>query len=91
MLGTLVLLLAGCLPSVNPFFTENDLVFDPRLLGEWQTPKDQDDPPTEWQFERGEGKAYKLTVVEKKTKRTWSRSRFSPGTFCCGSHKWSRN
>jgi len=69
MLGTLVLLLAGCLPSVNPFFTENDLVFDPRLLGEWQTPKDQDDPPTEWQFERGEGKAYKLTVVEKKTKR----------------------
>lgn len=33
--GTL-LLLAGCIPSVHPFFTEQDIVRDPRLLGPWQ-------------------------------------------------------
>ncbi|MCU0782612.1 MAG: hypothetical protein MUF81_00915 [Verrucomicrobia bacterium] len=62
------LLLSGCIPSVNPFYTKEDIVFDPRLLGEWQT-KEPSDEPQLWKFEKGDDKAYKLTVTEKDSKR----------------------
>ena len=64
----MALLLIGCIPSVNSFYTEKDLTFEPRLLGEWQA-KNESDQPAEWQFERGEGKTYKLTVIQEKIKR----------------------
>ncbi len=67
LLGTLVLLVAGCLPSVYPYYTEKDIVSEPRLFGEWQTVNEKEQP-AEWKFEPGEGKACKLTVVEEKTK-----------------------
>ncbi len=62
------LLLSGCIPSLNPFYTDKDVVFDPRLLGEWQM-KESSDEPQLWKFERGDDKAYKLTVIEKDSKR----------------------
>ena len=62
------LLLSGCIPSVNPFYTDKDVVFDPRLLGEWQE-KESSDGPQLWKFEKGDDKAYKLTVTEKDSKR----------------------
>lgn len=62
------LCLSGCIPSVNPFYTEKDLVFDPRLLGTWQE-KDTQQPPEVWKFEKADDKAYKLTVTEKDGKR----------------------
>ncbi len=68
LLGTVGLLLAGCIPSANPFYTEKDLLFEPLLLGEWQSVNDSDQP-AQWQFEKGEGLTYKVTVTEEKTKK----------------------
>ena len=31
----LVVLMTGCVRSVNPIYTEGDLTFDPGLLGAW--------------------------------------------------------
>jgi hypothetical protein len=61
------LLLCSCIPSVNPFYTDRDVVSDGRLLGEWQEAGKADDPEI-WKFEASEGKAYKLTVRENQGK-----------------------
>jgi hypothetical protein len=57
------LLLSSCIPSVNPFYTERDVVWDARLTGEWQEADKAEDPEI-WKFEKSEGKTYKLTVQE---------------------------
>jgi len=61
------LLLCSCIPSVNPFFTEKDVGFDARLLGEWLGKEKSDEPGT-WRFETTETNVYKLTVSEGKGK-----------------------
>src|SRR5688572_26111122 len=66
-LAAVAWLLSGCIPSVHPFYTDKDVVFDARLLGEWQSKDDSDDPEL-WKFEQGEDKSYKITVTEKKDK-----------------------
>jgi hypothetical protein len=58
-------LLCSCIPSVNPFYTDQDVVFDTRLLGEWQE-KDKSDNPDVWKFDGTTNKMYKLTITEKK-------------------------
>jgi hypothetical protein len=66
--GSVALLVVGCIPSINPFYNDKDLVFAPELVGEWQA-KNESDQPAQWQFERLEDKAYKLTVTQEKTKK----------------------
>jgi hypothetical protein len=61
-------LLCSCIPSVNPFYTDQDVVFDARLLGEWQE-KDKSDNPDVWKFESATNRTYKLTVTEKEGKQ----------------------
>ena len=61
-------LFCSCIPSVNPFYTDKDVVFDARLLGEWQD-KDKKDNPEVWKFEKSGDQAYLLTVTEKKDKQ----------------------
>ena len=65
--ATVVLLLAACIPSINPFYTEKDVVFEKKLLGEWQE-NDKADESQIWKFEEGKDKAYKLTITEKEGK-----------------------
>jgi hypothetical protein len=65
--AAVALLLAACIPSINPFYNEKDVVFEKKLLGEWQE-KDNADEPQIWNFEEGKDKAYKLTVTEKEGK-----------------------
>lgn len=60
-------LLCSCIPSVNPFYTAKDVVFDPRLLGAWQE-KDKADNPDVWKFESTTNNMYRLTVTEKEGK-----------------------
>jgi len=60
-------LLAACVPSVHPFYTEKDVVYDARLLGGWQSKGKEEDQQT-WKFERSGEKAYKLLVTEKGNK-----------------------
>jgi hypothetical protein len=67
-LAATALLLSACIPSVHPFYTDKEVVFDARLLGEWQPKEDSGDPEL-WKFEQGEDKSYKLTVTEKKDKQ----------------------
>ena len=66
--GCIALLLAGCIPSINPYYRAKDLVFAPELVGEWQA-RNESDQPAQWRFERLEDKAYKLTVTEDKAKK----------------------
>ena len=61
-------ILTACIPSVNPFYTDKDLVFDTRLLGDWQK-KGRTNAVDVWTFEQADAKTYKLTVTEKKGKR----------------------
>lgn len=74
----LIATLSGCLSTLQPLFTEKDLVFDPRLAGSWKTVKDH----TILRYERGSAasfrdlpaamqlladKAYVLTVTDNST------------------------
>jgi hypothetical protein len=61
-------LLCSCIPSVNPFYTDQDIVFEPRLLGTWQD-KDKADHPDVWKFVSATNKTYRLTVTEKEGKQ----------------------
>lgn len=54
----LAAILAGCVPSLHPLYTEKELVFEEKLLGTWYDGKDI------WKFESdSEEKSYKLTVM----------------------------
>src|SRR5262245_18418711 len=58
----MALLFAGCIPSVNPLYTEKDLVFKPALLGVWG---EVDATKTNtWTFHQRDQKSYTLTVQE---------------------------
>jgi hypothetical protein len=62
--GALVLL-SGCIPpSVNPLYTDNDLVFDPLLVGVWVEEGATQTTNENWAVEKGAGKSYKLTITE---------------------------
>jgi len=62
--GATAILLAACIPSVNPFYTDDDLVADPHLVGEWQEKGNTNDPDV-WKFEPLTNKVYQFTVTEK--------------------------
>ena len=62
--GAAAILLAACIPSVNPFYTDKDVVVDPHLVGEWQEKGNTNDPDV-WKFEQLTNKVYQLTVTEK--------------------------
>lgn len=53
-------LLPGCVPSLHPLYTEEDLVFEPGLAGTWIDPEND----TAWTFAPGDGKTYAVTYVE---------------------------
>jgi hypothetical protein len=58
-----VAVLAGCMvTSVYPYYTERDVVFDPALSGVWADAGSTNTARENWQFERAEGKSFKLTV-----------------------------
>lgn len=50
------LIQTACVPSLNPIYTENDLVFDPSLLGVWT----DDDKTETWEFTFADEKEYRL-------------------------------
>jgi hypothetical protein len=52
----LTLLVAGCVPSLNPLFTEKDLVSDPALPGVWV----ESDSTATWNFSKTGENKYKL-------------------------------
>ena len=62
-IALLAILLGGCLTvSLQPLYTENDLVFEPSLVGRWGDP--DDDRNDQWLFEAAGEDAYTLTIIE---------------------------
>jgi len=68
LVAAIAILMAACIPSINPFYADKDVVFETRLVGTWQE-KEKTDEPQIWKFEQGKEKSYKLTVIEKEGKR----------------------
>jgi hypothetical protein len=56
----LFLSLAGCIPSIHPLYTSNDIVFNPLLVGDWF----EKDNSNRWKFESSGDSIYKLTYFE---------------------------
>jgi hypothetical protein len=56
-------LIAACVPSVNPFYTDKDVITDPRLLGAWEE-SDKTNNPETWMFEDAPSNAYTATYTE---------------------------
>ena len=55
-------LLAGCVvTSVCPYYTQQDLVFQPAILGTWTN---TNTPEEVWRFEQKGNLAYRFTLVE---------------------------
>lgn len=60
VLVALLVFQTACVPSVNPLYTEQDLIFDRALLGVWT-----DDEKTEtWEFTFSDEKVYKLVHTD---------------------------
>ena len=55
-----LLMLAGCIPSLNPLYTEQDLIFDRNLLGVWTDAESKET----WAFTHLEEKEYKLVYTD---------------------------
>jgi hypothetical protein len=64
----LALCLSACIPSLNPFYTEKDLVFDARLTGTWREKSEAQEAEV-WRFEKTGDKAYKLVMTDKDGKQ----------------------
>ncbi len=47
ILSILILIIGSCIPSLHPLYTEEDLIFDPNIIGTWMT-----SDSTVWKFEK---------------------------------------
>jgi hypothetical protein len=56
------LILTGCVPSLNPLYTEQDLVFDAALVGTWKSDNDEET----WTFKKDGEKSYELKHTDEK-------------------------
>lgn len=63
--AVVVFSLVGCIPSLQPVYTQQDVVFDRALLGVWSTPQSND----AWSFTKSEGKAYRFVYTDKNGKK----------------------
>ena len=74
------LLLAGCVvTSVYSWYTANDIMFDPALVGTWRGTEPDMKPGDFWQFEKLEDRAYKLTVAEGEKRKEYDTHLFKLG------------
>jgi len=65
----LVLILEGCIPSLHPLYTDNDLVFEPAILGEWVL---SDSHSKEiLTFTKGNEKKYKVVQADESGKNAY--------------------
>src|SRR5207245_7376674 len=58
----LLLALGGCIPSLHPLYTDNDVVFDPALLGQWV--RAERDSKQTLTFTKADKNAYKLVQTD---------------------------
>ena len=69
----LTVVVAGCVvPSIYPFYTEKEVVFDPALLGTWEKTSVDADAREVWTFEKSGDKEYKFTFIDGDRKNVFS-------------------
>jgi hypothetical protein len=66
VLMSFVTMLAGCVPSLNPLYTDKDVIFDPAILGVWA----ENDSKETWAFTKGAGKGYQLINTDENGKKS---------------------
>lgn len=57
--------IAGCIPSLNPIYRTENLVFDSAILGEWRQPKSNET----WQFTKRDNNSYNLVYTDEQGRR----------------------
>ncbi len=55
-------LLIGCVPSLNPVYTQQDLIFDPEVVGVWTQGKEKE--KSIWNFTSIDDKKYRLVYTD---------------------------
>jgi len=69
-LASALALLSGCtFLSVNPLYTDKELVFDPLLVGVWVEEAPAQATKENWAVEKGAGNSYVLRVTEQDGKK----------------------
>lgn len=66
-------ILCGCVPSLQPFYTAKDVLFDPALAGTFMQDK------AVWTFAKAEEKAYKLVIRDDGNSSTFAAHLFQLG------------
>ena len=56
----LLVFMIGCLPSLNPVYTEKQVVFEPAVIGQWK----QENSNVVWDFRKAGEKAYQLVYTD---------------------------
>jgi hypothetical protein len=51
-----LLAIAGCIPSLNPVYQNENLIFDPSVIGVWRQPMSKET----WEFTKRDNKSYTL-------------------------------
>jgi len=59
-LASFLAVLAGCVPALNPLYTEKDEIFDSALLGVWAKLESKET----WAFTKRDGREYHLLYTE---------------------------
>ena len=65
----ITLALAGCVPSINPFYAEKDLVFDPALVGTWRPLEAKEGSKETWAFTSVGDKLYQLAHTDEEGRK----------------------
>src|ERR1039457_6439797 len=64
----LALCLPACIPSLNPFYPDKEVVFDSQLSGAPEEKSEAQEAEV-WKFEKTDDKAYKLSMTDKEGKQ----------------------
>ena len=55
-----LIVLVGCVPSLHPVYTPQDIVFDARTVGVWKQPG----KAARWEFQQGDKSSYRLVYTD---------------------------
>ena len=80
MIACLFVWAAGCVSTLNPLYTERDLIFDPAIMGTWT---DEDSKET-WAFSYSNEKEYRLVYTDEEGRQGEFKARllrFEGNTF----------
>jgi hypothetical protein len=83
---SLTILISGCVPvdSLNPLYTDSNVIFEPGLLGRWAG----SEPDEGLRFDRAENNAYQIIMTEKKNSDWLKQSVYQAHLVSLGGEKY---